>query len=156
LSSGYSAVEGVTDWADPVEGFTRTELFPNFLVTHLDPIPGCSGRYCLRMLHHLVSGSKAQCLPLSLVWFTKDVDNIQLPSHKLRYGYCTVPICQHPLLIHFFANGYGAQGDGCFRNKLLEGFYLCERHNTEWLLPNQVIPNLRLVTGANEIDHVLL
>jgi hypothetical protein len=50
-------------------------------------------------------------------------------------------------------NGYGAEADGCFRDKFLEGFYLCQGYNAEGLLLYQLTPNLRFVTRADDVDH---
>jgi hypothetical protein len=69
------------------EGFTRKELFPNFLVVNLEEVSAGSGGYCLRVFHHLVSDPKTQCLPLSRGWFAKDVSNIEVLSDELCHCY---------------------------------------------------------------------
>jgi hypothetical protein len=56
----------------------------------------------------------------------------------------------------FLSNGCGTDRHGRFRDKLLEGFYLRQWNNPEWLPPHKITPDLRLVTGADEIDHLSL
>jgi len=101
---------------DPLgpKSFTRRELFPDFLLMNLDPISRGSGGYCLRVFHHLASDPKTQCLPLSLVWFAKDMSNTEVPSDELCHCYCIVPVYRHPVLAHFLANGCGTDRHGCF------------------------------------------
>ena len=93
------------------EPLTRRELFPNFLRMNLEEAPAGSGRYVRRMLRHLVTDPQTQCLPLILVWFTKDVGDLQMSSDKLGYGRCVVPIYQHPVLAHLLPNCYAAEAD---------------------------------------------
>jgi hypothetical protein len=134
--------------------FTHKELFPNFLVVNLEEVSAGSSGYCLRVLHHLVSDPKTQCSPLSRGWFAKDVSNIEVPSDELCHCHCIVPIYRHPVLAHFLANGCGTDRHGCFRDKLLEGFYFRQWNNAEWSPPHKITPDQRLVTGADEIDHL--